>query len=112
MDRMRMPSQENHTVPSCSLAWLGMIVVLSATLPHPAFAAQTDITISTAAPPATPRILGVAVVGAVPGSPFLYAISATGQAPLKFEAAGLPTGLAIDATSGTISGKTPDAGTY
>jgi alpha-galactosidase len=112
MDRMRMASQENHTVPSCSLAWLAMIVVLSAALSHSAFAAQTDITISTAAPPATPRLLGAAVVWAVPGSPFLYTISATGQAPLKCEAAGLPTGLAIDATSGTISGQTPTAGTY
>jgi MYXO-CTERM domain-containing protein len=62
--------------------------------------------------PATPRILGASVVGANPGGPFLYTVSATGQAPLKFEATGLPTGLVIDAASGTISGTTPPANTY
>jgi MYXO-CTERM domain-containing protein len=78
----------------------------------PAFAAQTDITISTSPALATPRINGARVIGSIPGSPLLYTISATGQAPLKFEAEGLPTGLAIDAASGTISGTTPAAGSY
>jgi len=85
MDRKKMASQENRTVSSCALAWVATIAVFSAALASPAFAAQTDITISTAAAPATPRILGAAVVGAVPGSPLLYTVSATGQAPLKFE---------------------------
>jgi alpha-galactosidase len=81
-------------------------------LAGPAFAAQTDITISTAPAPAAPRILGAAVVGAIPGSPFLHTVSATGQAPLKFEASGLPNGLTIDASSGTISGTTPAEDSY
>ncbi len=89
-----------------------MTVVISAALSSHAFGAQTDITISTAAPPATPRILGPSLLGAIPGSPFLYGIPATGQAPLKFAAADLPTGLAIDATSGIVSGTTPAAGSY
>lgn len=78
----------------------------------PALAAQTDITISTAAAPATPQIHGASVVGSVPGSPFLFTVPATGQAPLTFAAAGLPSGLTIDASSGTISGTTPAAGSY
>ena len=53
-----------------------------------AFAAQTDITISMDKPPATPRLNGATVVAAIPGSPFLHTISATGQAPLTFAAAG------------------------
>jgi alpha-galactosidase len=77
-----------------------------------AFAAQTDITISMDKPPATPRINGATVIGSAPGSPFLYTIPATGQTPLTFSATGLPSGLAIDASSGTISGTTPAAGSY
>jgi MYXO-CTERM domain-containing protein len=78
----------------------------------PVFGAQTDITISTAAPPAAPHILGPTVVGSKPGSPFIYTVSATGQAPLTFAATGLPAGLSIAASSGTISGTTPAAGAY
>lgn len=89
---------------------LALLAVLAAS--SPVFAAQTDITISTTPAPAAPRILGAAVIGAVPGSPFLHTVSATGQAPLKFEATGLPSGLAIDAASGTISGTTPAEGPY
>ncbi|HEX7505371.1 MAG TPA: putative Ig domain-containing protein, partial [Polyangia bacterium] len=88
------------------------VLALATALEAPAFAAQTDITISTAAAPATPRILGATVIGATPGSPFLHTISATGQAPLTFAATGLPSGLTIDASSGTISGTTPAAASY
>jgi alpha-galactosidase len=77
-----------------------------------ALAAQTDITISTAAAPATPRILGPTIIGSKPGSPLLYTVPATGQSPLTFAATGLPSGLTIDASSGTISGTTPAAGSY
>jgi alpha-galactosidase len=77
-----------------------------------AFGAQTDISISTASAPATPRILGPTLVGSIPGSPFLYAVPATGQLPLTFTASGLPSGLSIDVSSGTISGTTPAAGSY
>jgi hypothetical protein len=78
----------------------------------PLFAAQTEISISTAAPPAAPHILGPSVVGSKPGSPFIYTVSATGQAPLTFTATSLPAGLSISASTGTISGTTPAAGTY
>jgi len=94
---------------NCRAVW---VLVVAMALGAPAFAAQTDITISTAAAPATPRILGATVLGATPGSPFLHTISATGQAPLTFAATGLPSGLTIDASSGVISGTTPAAGPY
>jgi hypothetical protein len=90
-------------------ALIGALAFASAA---PAFAAQTNMTISTTAAPATPRILGSSVVGAIAGSPFLYTVSATGQAPLTFAATGLPSGLTLDASSGTISGTTPAAGSY
>ncbi|HVT06996.1 MAG TPA: putative Ig domain-containing protein, partial [Polyangia bacterium] len=75
-------------------------------------AATTDITISMTAAPAAPQINLPGLVGAKPGSAFLFTIPATGQAPLTSAASGLPQGLTIDAASGTISGTTPDAGSY
>ncbi len=78
----------------------------------PASAAQTDITISMDPPPAAPRINGPRVVGWRPGTPFLYAIAATGASPLAFAATGLPNGLSIDSGSGVISGTVPAAGSY
>jgi alpha-galactosidase len=92
----------------CGIA-AALVVV---TAPGIAAFAQTEVTISTAAPPATPRILGPTIIGATPGSPFLYTIAATGQAPLTFTATGLPSELSIAANSGTISGTTPAAGSY
>ncbi|MBN1611564.1 MAG: hypothetical protein JW940_33325 [Polyangiaceae bacterium] len=93
----------------CQIAAASALVTA---LGAPAFAAQSDITISTAAPPATPQIHGAMVIGSMPGSPFLHTVSATGQAPLTFAATGLPSGLTIDSSSGTISGTTPAAGSY
>src|SRR5450432_3219317 len=94
-------------VPACA-GVLAFVAVCSI----PAFGAQTDISISTAPPPAVPRVLGPAVVGSKPGSPFLHTVPATGQAPLTFAASGLPAGLSIAASSGIISGITPTAGSY
>jgi alpha-galactosidase len=51
-----------------------------------------------------PRINGPAVFGVRPGHPVFYTIAATGDRPMKFSAAGLPEGLAIDASTGRITG--------
>lgn len=75
-------------------------------------AAQTDATISMAPAPATPRLQPPHLVGATPGTPFLFSVPATGAAPLTYSATGLPAGLVLDATSGIISGTTPPAGSY
>ena len=65
-----------------------------------------------AAPSTSPRpaIHGPRVTGATPGRPFLFRVPASGTAPLRFSAAGLPAGLAIDASTGIISGKIEKAG--
>ena len=55
--------------------------------------------------PATPRINGAKVFGARPGSPFLFAIPATGERPMQFSADNLPRGLKLDARTGRITGK-------
>jgi alpha-galactosidase len=59
-----------------------------------------------------PRINGARVTGVRPGSPFLFRIPATGRPPLRFAAAGLPSGLTLDSTSGLITGMIPAAGDY
>ncbi|WP_437587272.1 putative Ig domain-containing protein [Sorangium sp. So ce1000] len=74
--------------------------------------AQSEIDISMAEAPATPRLQGPFVYGAAPSSPFLFAIPATGRAPLEFSVSGLPAGLTLAPSTGIISGTTPAAGSY
>ncbi|WP_437314834.1 putative Ig domain-containing protein [Sorangium sp. So ce385] len=74
--------------------------------------AQSTIDISMAEAPAAPRLQGPFVYGAAPSSPFLFAIPATGRAPLEFSASGLPAGLTLAPSTGIISGTTPAAGSY
>ncbi|HEY3594690.1 MAG TPA: putative Ig domain-containing protein, partial [Polyangiaceae bacterium] len=77
-----------------------------------AHAAATDITISMTAAPATPRLLGSAVVGIVTGTPFLYTVPASGTRPMTFAATNLPAGLSLDSTTGRITGMLATAGRY
>ena len=62
--------------------------------------------------PDTPRINGPKIVGVRPGSPFLYTIPVTGKRPMRIAALNLPQGLAIDASSGEISGVLSKVGTF
>ncbi len=57
-----------------------------------------------------PRINGPKIFGVRPGSPFLYAIPATGKRPLTFSADGLPDGVKLDPATGLISGKLTQPG--
>jgi len=59
-----------------------------------------------------PRINGARVLGARPGSPVYYRIAATGKAPLRYAATGLPAGVTLDAREGVLGGKAPKAGEY
>jgi alpha-galactosidase len=68
--------------------------------------------ILTPAPPATPRINGASVFGVRPGSPFQFRVPATGERPMTFLAAGLPSGLSINHQTGVITGKISTKGTY
>jgi alpha-galactosidase len=58
------------------------------------------------------EINGARVEGCTPGHEFIFRIPATGMAPLKFEATGLPSTIALDASTGVLRGTAPDAGTY
>ena len=74
--------------------------------------APGDIGILTPPPPATPRINGPKVFGVRPDSPFLYTIPVSGERPIAYSADHLPAGLSVDAATGQITGKAPDAGRY
>ena len=60
--------------------------------------------------PATPQIHGTKVVGARPGAPFLFQISATGERPMTYGADNLPAGLKVDSTNGQIVGAISNRG--
>jgi alpha-galactosidase len=68
-------------------------------------------TVRTPAAPSAPRINGPRRIGARPGAPFLERVAASGAPPLHFAATGLPTGLALDETTGVISGALREHGT-
>jgi len=51
------------------------------------------------------------VVGATQGRPFVFRLPVTGARPMRFEATGLPRGLALDTATGVISGALAAGGT-
>lgn len=59
-----------------------------------------------------PRINGAKIYGVRPGTEFIYAIAASGDRPMKFEAANLPAGLSLNDATGVISGISPARGEY
>ena len=68
--------------------------------------------ILTPRPPEKPRINGARVFGVRPGHPFLYTIAATGRRPMSFLTKNLPKGLALDSSSGRITGTLEKRGDY
>jgi alpha-galactosidase len=103
-------------LPSVSLRSFATLAAACALLPLlnlPLMAADDSAPeILTPPAPATPRINGPTVFGVRPGSPFLYAIPATGDRPMTFAVDGLPAGLQLDAATGHITGQLTQAGTY
>jgi hypothetical protein len=60
----------------------------------------------------TPALHGARLLGARPGASLHHRVPATGSAPLRFEAQGLPPGLELDTATGLITGTVPPAGRY
>ena len=73
-------------------------------------APETPAVIAPTSRSPAPAIHGPRVTGATPGRPFLFRVPATGEAPLRFAARGLPAGLSIDPATGIISGALRSAG--
>jgi alpha-galactosidase len=55
---------------------------------------------------------GPTIFGVRPGSPFFYAIPATGHRPMTFSVDNLPAGLEVNSATGLITGKMTAAGEY
>lgn len=68
--------------------------------------------ILTPKPSPKPRINGPKVFGVRPGHPLLYTIAATGDKPMEFAVDNLPTGLAVDGSTGQITGTLNEKGEY
>lgn len=68
--------------------------------------------ILTPAPAPAPRINSARIFGVRPGSPVIYAIAASGERPMRFEADNLPEGIALDADKGIITGCLSERGEY
>ena len=99
------------------VVWAGAMIELAAGDPPrrpEAYTAppEAPAIIAPAAAAAIPAIHGPRVTGATPGRPFLFRIPATGAAPLRFAARGLPAGLTIDPASGIISGSLRGGGEW
>ncbi len=88
------------------LLFLATVLTVAPTIPLPA------AEILTPPAPAAPRINGAKIFGVRPGSPFLFAIPATGERPMKFSADNLPRGLKLDARAGRITGKLKKPGKF
>jgi alpha-galactosidase len=73
---------------------------------------REEAVIATPDAPREPRINGARVFGVRPGSPFLFTIPATGDRPMRFCAKDLPAGLALDSTSGRITGRLEQKGEW
>ncbi|MHC1768206.1 MAG: NPCBM/NEW2 domain-containing protein [Verrucomicrobiia bacterium] len=84
--------------------WAGAHFLVSGTLPKAIDPPREEAVILTPKPPKTPRINGPKVFGVRPGSPFLFTIPATGERPMRFEVANLPSGLQVDPANGQITG--------
>jgi len=68
--------------------------------------------ILTPAPKKTPQINTVHVFGARPGNPILFKVATTGMRPIKFSANNLPKGLNINESTGIITGRLMNPGSY
>lgn len=59
-----------------------------------------------------PRINGAKTFGVRPGKPVMFKIPASGVKPITYAAEGLPEGVSLDPSTGILSGRVAEAGTY
>jgi alpha-galactosidase len=98
------------------VAWGGAMIELApGDPPRPEAYAPLPEAPVVIAPPASsslPAIHGPRTTGSTPGRPFLFRIPASGEAPLRFTARGLPAGLVLDPATGIVTGALRSAGDW
>lgn len=92
--------------------WAGARFLVSGALPKAIDPPREEAVILTPKPPKTPRINGPKVFGVRPGSAFLFTIPATGDRPMRFDVANLPSGLQVDPANGQITGTLRERGEH
>ena len=73
--------------------WADAKIVMAEGKPEAVAAPREPAVVLTPKPSPKPRINGARVVGVRPGSPFLFTVPVTGEAPMTLSAKGLPAGL-------------------
>jgi alpha-galactosidase len=102
---------------ACGMAVLGSGLMFLTQLSRaadatPAEPANSEAAILTPKPAPVPRINGARVFGVRPGKPFLFTVAVTGNRPMLYSAAGLPSGLKLDTQTGRITGVIEQPGEY
>lgn len=101
-----------QSVESALKAKYGIVAVVHAPLTElPGTAAERAKPVILPPDP-KPAIHGPRIVGASPRRPFLFAVPATGQAPLTYAAAPLPSGVRLDPQTGILSGQMTTPGSF
>jgi alpha-galactosidase len=100
------------TIVSASIVMLLACATIAGAAEPAAKAPAEPKIILTPKPPHQPRINGAKLFGVRPGHPFLFTIPATGDRPMQFSVEGLPDGLQVDASTGTITGAVAQPGEH
>ena len=87
--------------------WAGATFQVVGEKPVAIDAPQEQKVILTPKPGPAPKINGPRLFGVRPGKPFICRIPATGDRPMKFAVANLPSGLRVDSSTGIITGRAP-----
>jgi alpha-galactosidase len=110
--RLGLLVKPNHETTKIYSDWANACFVMTGDHKPEAIPNTDEKYILTPAPAKTPKINSPKIFGATPGNPFLFSIVATGKRPIYFDADHLPEGLSINYSTGIITGKVNQRGTY
>ncbi len=110
--RLGLLIKPDHETGRIYSDWANAFLIMNGNHKPEAIPNTDEKYILTPAPAKTPKINSPKIFGATPGNPFLFTIAASGQRPMYFDADNLPKGLSIDASTGIITGKVDQRGTY